>query len=137
VSDNFYWLSTKLDTLDWSHKLDTVYTPQKEFADLTGLQSLPQVQLESKIVAKDGSGDQQKTAHVVITNPSKSLAFMVHLRVTDGEGGADIVPAFYDDNYFSLLPGEHRDIAVRYGGGNSSAVIAIDGFNIAPATLKP
>jgi exo-1,4-beta-D-glucosaminidase len=136
VSDNFYWLSTKLDTLDWSHKLDTVYTPQKEFADLTGLQSLPQVKLETKIVAKDG-GDQQKTAHVVIANPGKSLAFMVHLRVTDGEGGADIVPAFYDDNYFSLLPGEHRDIAVRYGESSSSAVIAIDGFNIAPATLKP
>ena len=137
VSDNFYWLSTKLDTLDWSHKQDTVYTPQKEFADLTGLQSLPQVQLETKIVAKDGSGDQQKTTRVMLTNPSKSLAFMVHLRVTDGEGGPDIVPVFWDDNYVSILPGETRHVAVRYGEISSSAVIAIDGFNIAPATLKP
>lgn len=137
VSDNFYWLSTKADTLDWSHKHDTVYTPQKDFGDLTGLQSLPQVQLETKIGARDVSGDQQKIVHVVLNNPSKNLAFMVHLRLTDGPSGADIVPVFWDDNYFSLLPGEHRDIALRYGEVSPSAVIAIDGFNVAPATLKP
>ena len=50
VSDNFYWLSTKPDTLDWAKKQDTVYTPQAEFADLTGLNSLPAVQLESSAV---------------------------------------------------------------------------------------
>jgi len=33
VSDNFYWLSAKADTLDWAHKQDTVYTPQAEFGD--------------------------------------------------------------------------------------------------------
>jgi exo-1,4-beta-D-glucosaminidase len=137
VSDNFYWLSTKADTLDWSHKQDTVYTPQKDFADLTGLQSLPQVQLETKIGARDVSGDQQKIVHVVVNNSSKNLAFMVHLRLTDGAGGADIVPVFWDDNYFSLLPSESRDIALRYGDISPSAVIAIDGFNVAPATLKP
>src|SRR5215469_3863616 len=46
VSDNFYWLSAKLDTMDWKRRKDTVYTPQKDFADLTGLNSLPQVKLE-------------------------------------------------------------------------------------------
>src|SRR5256885_14338967 len=49
VSDNFYWLSTKLDVLDWKHKKDTVYTPQAEFADLTGLNSLPPVKLEAQM----------------------------------------------------------------------------------------
>src|SRR5207253_7611451 len=37
VSDNFYWLSTKPDVLDWAGRSDTVYTPQKDFGDLTGL----------------------------------------------------------------------------------------------------
>ncbi len=45
LSDNFYWLSTKADTLDWAKRKDTVYTPQKDFADLSGLNSLPQVTL--------------------------------------------------------------------------------------------
>src|SRR6202011_2093882 len=45
LSDNFYWLSTKPDVLDWKHKKDTVYTPQSEFGDLTGLNSLPPAKL--------------------------------------------------------------------------------------------
>src|SRR5207247_5546811 len=45
VSDNFYWLSTKPDVLDWAKKLDTVYTPQSAYADLTGLNSLKPVKL--------------------------------------------------------------------------------------------
>ena len=46
VSDNFYWLSTKADVLDWKNKQDTVYTPQAEFGDLTGLATLPEVKLD-------------------------------------------------------------------------------------------
>src|SRR5256886_5808007 len=45
VSDNFYWLSTKLDTLEWAGRTDTVYTPQKDFSDLTGLSALPRAKV--------------------------------------------------------------------------------------------
>ena len=36
---------TKADVLDWKNKQDTVYTPQAEFGDLTGLATLPEVKL--------------------------------------------------------------------------------------------
>src|SRR5258708_35879923 len=55
VSDNFYWLSAKADTLDWAHKQDTVYTPQAEFGDLTGLNSLPQGKLQTSAVLEQNS----------------------------------------------------------------------------------
>src|SRR5262249_5478434 len=45
LSDNFYWLSTKPDTMDWKRRKDTVYTPQAEFGDLTGLNELAPAQL--------------------------------------------------------------------------------------------
>src|SRR6202030_393775 len=45
VSENFYWLSTKADVLDWAKRSDTVYTPQKEFGDLSGLNALPTVKV--------------------------------------------------------------------------------------------
>jgi exo-1,4-beta-D-glucosaminidase len=138
LSDNFYWLSTKLDTLDWSHKLDTVYTPQKEFGDLTGLSTLPQVKLEAAVVATGViPSDQHHRMRVAVHNPSKSVAFMVHLRLTDGKGGADIVPVFWEDNYFSLLPGEKREVAVRFGETATPAVLEVDGFNVAPVTVQP
>jgi len=48
-----------------------------------------------------------------VKNPSASVAFQVHARLTMGKGGDDLVPVFWDDNYISLLPGEERVSARR------------------------
>jgi exo-1,4-beta-D-glucosaminidase len=133
LSDNFYWLSTKADTLDWKHKRDTVYTPQAEFADLTGLNTLPQVNLDVKS-AKEGQGSKTGV-RVTVRNPSGSIAFMVHLRLSQGKGGADVTPIFWSDNYFSLLPGEQREVSATYDSAdldNKAAVLEVDGYNVAP-----
>ncbi len=45
LSDNFYWLSSKPDIVDWSKKADTIYTPQSSYADLTGLNQLQPAKL--------------------------------------------------------------------------------------------
>jgi exo-1,4-beta-D-glucosaminidase len=143
VSDNFYWLSTKADTLDWSHKKDTVYTPQKDFGDLSGLNSLPQVKVEATIVSKGDLGLGSQPTRIAVKNPSGSVAFMVHLRLTQGKDGADIVPVLWQDNYFSLLPGESREVSMTYAGAPMAGVagqvpvIQVDGFNVAPVTLQP
>ena len=137
VSDNFYWLSTKLDTLDWSKRKDTVYTPQKEFADLTGLNNLPQVKLEmtSAVHEQDGKG----TITVKVKNPTSGVAFQVLLRVTKGKDGDDLVPIFWDDNYFSLLPGEEKSVSATYAVTDTDGktpVLELNGFNIARATAN-
>jgi exo-1,4-beta-D-glucosaminidase len=137
ISDNFYWLSTKLDTLDWSKQRDTVYTPQKEFADLTGLNSMPQVKLEWNSSAAQSS--EKGTITVKVKNPSEGIAFQVHLRATKGKDGDDIVPIFWDDNYFSLLPGEEKSVTATYDlndAGGKPPVLELDGYNIAPATVQ-
>ncbi len=137
ISDNFYWLSTKLDTLDWSRRKDTVYTPQKDFADLTGLNTMPQVKLEMTSSARADSGKGIVT--VKMKNPSSSVAFQVHLRITKGKDGDDLVPIFWDDNYFSLLPGEEKSVSATYDvtdAEDKSPVLELDGYNIAPATAN-
>ena len=136
VSDNFYWLSTKSDTMDWKRKKDTVYTPQKDFADLTGLNSLPQVKLE--VTAHVGSEDASGIIHLRTKNPSASVAFMVHARITKGRDGDDLVPIFWDDNYFSLLPGEEKTVSVSFAAADlkgSAPSLTIDGYNIVPQTF--
>jgi len=138
LSDNFYWLSTKLDTIDWGRRKDTVYTPQKEFADLTGLNSLPQVKLEMSSSAQQANGKGSVT--VKVKNPSASVAFQVHLRLTKDKGGDDLVPIFWEDNYFSLLPGEEKTVAATYDPADAegkSPALELDGYNIAPATVTP
>jgi exo-1,4-beta-D-glucosaminidase len=133
-SDNFYWLSTKADTLAWNKQQDTVYTPQAEFGDLTGLNSLPPVSLQTELAI--GIGEAQ----VTVTNPSSTVAFMVHLRLTRGLGGEDLTPIFWDDNYFSLLPGEKKTVKAKFepSGGAPEApkpVLVLDGWNVASTTL--
>jgi exo-1,4-beta-D-glucosaminidase len=131
VSDNFYWLSTKRDTMDWKRKQDTVYTPQKDFADLTGLNSLPQVKLEAAASAM--SGGSAGMLHVHVKNASNSIAFQVHLRASKGANGDDLVPIFWDDNYFTLLPGEEKTITATYAVSDLSGAqpaLTLDGYNV-------
>jgi exo-1,4-beta-D-glucosaminidase len=130
ASDNFYWLSTRQDTLDWNHGT-WWYMPEKEFADLTALQSLPPVKLnvESDFTAEGQSG----TTHLTLENPSKDLAFQVRVKLTQGKGGADVLPIIWDDNYISLLPGEKRTLRATYhlsdlNGANPA--VEVTGWNV-------
>lgn len=137
LSDNFYWLSTKPDVLDWKHKKDTVYTPQAEFGDLSGLNALPDVKLEVK--ASKDQEDSMAGVRVMVRNPGQSIAFMVHLRVTKGKGGEDLTPIYWSDDYFSLLPGEQKEVAARYDPADLSgqdAVLEVGGFNITPQIIE-
>jgi exo-1,4-beta-D-glucosaminidase len=136
VSDNFYWLSTKPDVLDWDKKLDTVYTPQSAYADLSGLNTLPPVKL--RVHSSMLQAGNETVVRAFVENPSPSLAFMAHLRVAKAKSGDDVVPIFWDDNYVSLLPGEKRELSARFasgkaGGGN--LMLTIDGWNVVPASI--
>jgi exo-1,4-beta-D-glucosaminidase len=131
LSDNFYWLSTKPDVLDWAKKEDTIYTPQSAYGDLTGLTTLPsaQVAAETKFSQQGSEG----IVHATVRNTSSHLAFMVHLRLTDS--GEDVVPIFWDDNYFSLLPGERREVTAHFDSAKlkrDRVALAVDGWNVAP-----
>ena len=136
LSDNFYWLSTKPDKLNWAKKLDTVYTPQSAYADLTGLNTLPQVTVVARgSLSREGG---ESLVRAVIENPSSSLAFMVHLRVARAGTGEDVVPIFWDDNYVSLLPGEKRELSARFDSIQNSPdglVLDVDGWNVTAASL--
>jgi exo-1,4-beta-D-glucosaminidase len=137
LSDNFYWLSTKPDVMDWEHQQDTVYTPQAGFGDLSGLNSLPQVKLDVTS-AKENQGGKAGL-RISVRNPSGSVAFMVHLRVTQGKDGEDLTPIFWSDNYFSLLPGERRDVTSRYDVSDlngAAPILKVDGYNIAAQNVE-
>jgi exo-1,4-beta-D-glucosaminidase len=138
ISDNFYWLSTKLDTLAWAHRKDTVYTPQKDFADLTGLNSLPLIKLD--LTSSAHQEGKKGLVAVRVNNPNASVAFQVNLRITKGKGGDDLVPIFWDDNYFSLLPGEEKAVTATYDSADAEGkvpVLELDGYNVAPAAANP
>jgi exo-1,4-beta-D-glucosaminidase len=148
LSDNFYWLSTKPDVLDWKNQQDTVYTPQSEFGDLTGLATLPEVQLDATATTKHESANPSAdskaaaatyTTHVTVKNLGNSIAFMVHIRAARAKDNSDITPILWQDNYFSLLPGEQREVSATYSTtalSGDTPVLEISGFNIPKQTIE-
>jgi exo-1,4-beta-D-glucosaminidase len=142
LSTNLYWLSTKPDVLAWD-KAEWYYTPTKSFADLTALQGLPPVDLQLTASHESpGRGHSRESekpnaremvTHITVENPSSNLAFMVHLQVNKGKDGEEVLPILWEDNYFSLLPGEKREVAAIYKAkdlGDAAPVVQVDGWNI-------
>jgi len=109
VSNNFYVLSTQKDSL--AEKKSTWYiTPQSQYADLTLLEKLPKVKLQkSETVSQKG---ENTVIDVKLKNPSQHVAFMVYMDLKKGQTTESVVPVFWKENYFTLLPGEERTVSV-------------------------
>ena len=130
VGSNFYWLSTKPETIDWA-KSTWYMTPTESFADYTALSQLPKVKLTVD-ERTERKGDDSIT-HLTIKNPSKSVAFFVRLKVNKGERGDEILPVVWEDNYISLLPGETREVGATYRVselGTAKPVVEVSGWNV-------
>jgi len=108
VGSNFYWLSSKPETLAWD-KSTWYVTPTASYADYTGLRQLPQVSLKTTLRTERIGSDA--VTYVTVENTGSSLAFFIRLKLNRGEGGPEVLPVLWQDNYFSLLPGERRQIS--------------------------
>ncbi len=130
VGSNFYWLSTKPETLDWQ-KSSWNTTPTSSFADYTALSRLPKVKL--RVTSRSERKGEESLTHVTLENPSKALAFFVRLKVTKGAKGEEILPVIWQDNYISLLPGEKREITASYRSaelGTARPGVEVSGWNV-------
>ncbi|MDP4223780.1 MAG: hypothetical protein Q8868_10745, partial [Bacteroidota bacterium] len=119
VSSNFYWLSSKGDLN----------------ADFTALNALPKAELGFSVSSvKQENG--KYIASVIVENPTGTLAFSVNPKIIKKNSKDLVLPVFWDDNYFSLLPKEKRTLKVEFKAedlGGESPVLAIDGWNIVKA----
>ncbi|HET7442876.1 MAG TPA: glycoside hydrolase family 2 protein, partial [Terriglobales bacterium] len=130
VGSNFYWLSTKPETLDWE-KSTWYTTPTESYADYTALSQLPKVKLNVSERTERKEGDA--ITHVTIENPTKNLAFFIRLKVNKGAGGPEILPVLWQDNYLSLLPGEKREVTATYRAeqlGAAKPSVEVKGWNV-------
>lgn len=127
ISTNFYWLSTKEETHDWE-ATTWLYTPGIGYADLRGINQMPQVALQASYnLIKNGD---HTLLEVVLKNPSKHIAFFTELRLADPKTQDTLTPVFWDDNYLSLLPGESRKVKVQWQSMlTHSMILEIQGWN--------
>jgi len=138
VSSNLYWLSTKPDVIDWD-RAEWFFTPAKSYADFSALAELPPVSLKLTSRSEPESNGED-VMHVQVENPSKHLAFFLRLRVSKGAGGDEVLPVVWQDNYFSLMPGEVRKVTATYRHrdlGEASPLVEVEGWNVARSASDP
>ena len=114
VADNFYCLPARWNSYNWS-AANWYLTPITRFADLRFVTALPAADVRFE-VAEDGGGYR-----VTVTNDSDVVAYQNILTLKNGEGKL-IAPAFWSDNFFSLLPHESKVVTCRTENGAKGTV---------------
>ena len=110
---------------------DNFYLRGKESGNYQSLNQLPKVQLTSKTsVSKAGNEWRLKTT---LKNDSSTPALIIRLNINGDKNQNRILPVFYSDNYFSLMPGEEKEVIIRLYNADThgeTPELVISGFNL-------
>ncbi len=142
LADNFYWLSPRLADCEALFTGDLKKVPAnkpvempRELPCFPELGDLPTVAVQVAAEAAPGSRPGDAGARVQVANPTGSLAFFLRLRLLAGPEGEEVLPAYWEHNYFSLLPGESKEVAVSFPAGPAGLSVQVEGWNVAAATV--
>ena len=131
ISNNLYWYSTTPDAL--GNKSNWYSTAVSSYANLTGLNTLASNTGVSQSVSRSVVAGQE-TATITLTNTSATnIAFFLRPEVTAGNGGNEVLPVTYTDNYISLWPGASTTITARYASSDLAGqppYLRVRGYNI-------
>jgi hypothetical protein len=114
ISDNLYW---------WA----------ADEATLRELNTLPQSKLTA--TAKLASTGSERQATVQVKNTGPAPALLLKLTLKDAATGDRILPAYYSQNYFSLLPGEEQTITINFRAGTNKPTLTLRGWNQTETTI--
>ena len=112
ISRNFYWLGA-------------------DNASYRRLNRLPLASLS--VTAKSSRTGDTISVQVELRNNGTAAALDNKLTLLNAADGSRILPAYYTDNYVSLLPGESRQIEIEYLAKSATgpAQLALRGWNLA------
>jgi hypothetical protein len=113
LSQNFYWISA-------------------DNSSMQKLSALPEIklQLKAKLVEAQGT----KRYLINLFNPNSVPAISAKITIFD-KSGKRILPAYYSDNYVSLMPNESREIVVDLPNGQVDSV-QLRGWNVTSQSLS-
>lgn len=116
---------------------ENVYWLGKDKGGLKALDSMPKVKLKGTASFTSGGKDGQ-VAKVELTNPSGDIALMTQLTLRDADTGQRILPAYYSDNYLTLLPGESKTVTIFCSetDAGKKMKVTLSGWNIADAEIR-
>lgn len=104
LSENAYWKNTA--------------------KDFTAFNQLPLVTLSGKTVLQANG-----SVMVELHNNSQTPAIGIKLNLVDDKNTI-LLPAYFSDGYFTLMPGEKKQISIQHAFGKTGTKVKTDGYNI-------
>lgn len=121
VGSNFYWRSTN----EYKGKKTLTGPATAGFESISEL-GKAKVSIKHNIKRQNG----KDVINVLLKNTGNTIAFFTQIQLLDSDG-KPVRPSFYSDNFFSMLPGETREVTIETeelaGEGNS---LVLKGYNI-------
>ncbi len=117
VSESFYWYSE----------------------DTANYQALNHLAPANLVVTAASSAEQDdRTIHVRIENSGAAPALMVKLTLFAADGRTRVLPAYYSDNYISLLPNESKliDVIAPKAAAHGNLTLGLRGWNATERTIN-
>jgi hypothetical protein len=116
LAENFYWHA-------------------RHEEDLQELNKLPPANLQVKFTAN--TNDAPTVLNAEISNIDKIPALAVRVILRDGQTGKRVLPAYYGDNFFSLLPGETKIVQIESRDALPEKIaLGVDGWNVTSTTIS-
>ena len=113
VSDNFYWRGNRRN-------------------DFTALNSLPRVNLKVSYTTRKANGRYFIDAKVTNLLSAPAVAFGIRVQAVRSSTGEQILPAITNDNYFSLLKGESKEVHFEFDAallGQDTPKVLAEAYN--------
>lgn len=111
---------------------DNFYINGKEYGNHRALKNIAKASVKtSSSFTKNDNGTWSGT--VTIENKSSVPAVMIRVNVIGKNDKEQILPMFYSDNYFSLMPGESKTINLKWYDADTRGnkpEIAVSGYNL-------
>jgi exo-1,4-beta-D-glucosaminidase len=127
LTENVYWQSQKDDDVG---EHDSAFGLQPaSWADMTSLNTMPQVPLELSAQHSSSAGED----HIAMRlhNPSGHIAFFERAVITGAKDGDELLPIEYDSNYVTVFPGETVEIRGVLPQSAKAAWVRLDGYDTA------
>lgn len=115
LDENLYWLSNKTHSYEKLNELGNVVV--------------------NAIIKKSNSDHSV----IVVSNPNNETAFFIRLKILNAKREL-VLPAFLTDNYFTLLPGDEKEIGLDLSesnlpGSQTGDKLVVEGWNMLPAEI--
>jgi mannosylglycoprotein endo-beta-mannosidase len=129
IADAFYWCSKDEYKGAWTLTGPAVSGFQE-------LNKLPKINLNAS--ANHKIVGEKNIIEINIKNSSEAISFFTRIKL-ENKSGRQIKPAFYSDNFFSLLPGEKKNITIEIPFENKKSKgckLILDGWNCEKLELE-